>query len=93
MRVAPTSRRFKGTANQYHARADSLRHARTSHTKPTPTIADPIPISRREKSGVPSTLVIAFLAASGNAAKIKPSMTKTSPRAARKSDIPGARVR
>ena len=54
MRVAPTSRQFKGTANQYHARPGFLSQPRTSQTKIRPTMADPIPISRREKSGVSS---------------------------------------
>ena len=39
-------------------------------------------------SGVSRTLVMARLAASGKAAKINPSITKTSPSAARKSDMP-----
>ena len=86
MRVAPTSRRFKGTVSQYHESPISIQ-LRTSHTKASPTIAEPMPITRKEMSWVSSTLVIARLAASGNAAKIKPSMTKTSPSAARKSDM------
>ena len=40
-------------------------------------------------SGVSSTLSIAFLACPGKAAKISPSMTNTSPSAARKSLMPG----
>jgi len=56
-------------------------------------MAEPMPTTRNDISGVSSTLAIARLAASGNAAKIKPSMTKTSPSAAKKSVIPLARVR
>lgn len=56
-------------------------------------MAEPIPIRRSDKSGVSNTLFIARLAASGKAAKIRPSMTKTSPNAAKKSVMPLARVR
>ena len=44
---------------------------------------------RKVASGVPMTAAIDFFACPGKAAKIRPSMTKTSPIAARKSMIPG----
>ena len=50
-------------------------------------MAEPIPIARNDISGVCITLVIARLAAAGKAAKIRPSITKTSPSAAKKSVI------
>lgn len=87
MRVAPTGRRFKGTLRQYHAKPVAP-HPRTNQTTIRPTRADPIPIRRSEVSGVSRTLAMACFAASGKAAKINPSMTKTSPSAARKSDMP-----
>src|SRR5262249_42486573 len=89
----PDFEAIQGQPNQYHARPGFSLQLRTSQTKTSPAIADPIPIRRREISGVSSTLVIALLADSGNAAKIRPSMTKTNPSAARKSDIPVVRVR
>src|SRR5664279_156925 len=50
--------------------------------------AEPMPIARREVSGVSSTLAIARLAGPGKAANTRPSITKTSPSAARKSSMP-----
>ena len=50
--------------------------------------AEAMPIPRKDASGVFSTLAIARLAGPGKAAKTKPSITKTSPTAARKSDMP-----
>src|SRR5665213_3567757 len=47
-------------------------------------------MTRSEVSGVSSTLAIARLAWAGKAANTKPSITKTSPSAARKSDMPVA---
>src|SRR5665213_1609319 len=65
---------------------------RTSHTSSRPKTAQPRPIMRKVGSGVPMTAAIERLAGPGNAAKIRPSMTKTSPTAARKSVMPGAAV-
>lgn len=62
----------------------------TSATTISPITAEPMPIARKVVSGVSSTLIIARFAEAGNAAKIRPSMTKTSPSAARKSDMPAA---
>src|SRR5262249_1258229 len=60
---------------------------RISQTSTKPSSALARPIARSTASGVSSTAVTACLAFSGNAAKIKPSMTNTRPRATRKSDM------
>ena len=49
-----------------------------------------MPIVRKDASGVSITLAIARLAGPGKAANTRPSMTKTSPSAAKKSDMVAA---
>ena len=49
--------------------------------------AEPMPIARKDVSGVCMTLAIARLACAGKAANTRPSITKTSPSAAKKSVI------
>src|ERR1041385_2836697 len=83
------SRAYQGTVIR-HIDPDFLRTdycALTSHTTTTPTIAEPMPIKRRVASGVSSTLCMARLACAGKAANTRPSITNTSPSAAKKSDI------
>ena len=63
----------------------------TSHTTTRPISAEASPIRRKVKSGVSHTLIIARLAWPGKAANTSPSITKTNPSAARKSDIAAAR--
>src|SRR5688572_16042407 len=61
------------------------RHPRTNQTTINPKIAEPTPISRKFASGAAVTAATAFLACVGKAAKTMPSITKTRPKATRKS--------
>src|SRR5208282_4914531 len=60
---------------------------RTSQTMSTPTKTETRPTMRIPPSGTSSAAVMARLAASGNTANRMPSITKTRPSAARKSDM------
>jgi hypothetical protein len=63
------------------------RYPRTSHKIAKPNMALKSPTKRNPWSGVCVITATARLAASGNAAKMSPSMTNTSPSAAKKSVI------